>query len=350
MSQFVSAQEGDSLNIADVNIYYIEGFQSVQGTDLPIRELGVTVGFHLIPNYVGFGAGISRLSFPTRGRAYLFPTWQIRGFFNSERTYYYSYRQTQGRGSDSYSDYRITNREFNLGYRIGSYVILGGGVSFLRQVQKLNQLAGTVYDYQGATLTGRLIVTLDNARRRSWDPPASYGYLIIGAVAAGRGAYVNARERWRQEITGHIGGGVKVSSHWGVGLGISAIGYSRIGDESYIRRLQGAGVQVAGIWPHVMGMVELGYAFNIIDGYGIQSEIYRFSPGQNGQGTYFRFTVGPRIGKFTLQASYLTTPRLKGRERYDFLVNAGEWDVRQEVNYRVISGVQLGIGVFVDAD
>ncbi|MEL6697541.1 MAG: hypothetical protein AAFP89_14925 [Bacteroidota bacterium] len=55
-------------------------------------------------------------------------------------------------------------------------------------------------------------------------------------------------------------------------------------------------------------------------------------------------------GFFTLQASHLVTSRIKGTEHYDFLVNAGVWDSIEETNYRVISSIQLGVGVFVDAD
>ncbi|MEL6634480.1 MAG: hypothetical protein AAFQ83_23650 [Bacteroidota bacterium] len=331
--------------------YYVEGFLAHASARDEIREQGLTLGVQIVP-YVGFGLGVSRFQVYNRRDNYPMFNWQLRGFMNPQKTLYYSYRQGSGKFRDPYypnQSYSAVNRELQIGVRVNPYVIFAGGWSFWRHIYNDTQSRFT-RETQGSSISGRLILTLDKTRSRTWDLGPLYGYAIWGFLASSKRSYPGFnRSDSRMEFTGHLGGGKKLSRHLGLGLGLTALGHSQIGTEASIRNMQGIGLHVAGIWERLVGMVEAGYAMNIVDGYGITNRIYRFYPGGQGDAVmYYRASVGPRFGRLTLQASYLGTPRVKGLESLLYQASNGEWIFREETNFLTFSGFQLGIGFFVD--
>ncbi|MEL6134852.1 MAG: hypothetical protein AAFR59_15945, partial [Bacteroidota bacterium] len=285
--------------------YYVEAFYANTSESQEIREQGLTLGLHLSP-YFGLGGGVSRFQIYSRRQNFLMINWQIRGFLNPEKTLYYSYRQGGGKSRNPHTpnlSYAAVNRELQLGVRVSPFVIFAGGWNFWRDVFS-NSRSQFERETKGSSISGRLILTLDRTRPKEWDLGSIYGYALWGFLASSKRSYPGFnRSDSRMEFTGHLGGGKKVSPHWGIGLGLTALGHSQIGTEESIRKLLGLGLHVAGIWRRVVGMVETGYAYDMVDGYGMNARVYRFYPGgRDGGGVYYRVTVGPRIGKLTLQA------------------------------------------------
>ncbi|MEO0895585.1 MAG: hypothetical protein AAFY71_04275 [Bacteroidota bacterium] len=352
------------------NKFYGESYMGITGERSLFNYIGLIGGVELGPQlYMGIGGEFMN-DFWNRDDYYLLIQAQLKAYFDKKKRLYGAINigggpkilrqidRNQGRRGNFFKT------EWNLGIRVSPYVVLAGGLAYTRitfngsPIRRGSSVFGSYLEDGNLSLSGKLILTLGQAAKESGNIVNSYGYLEWGLPAFIRTSWEEAFRPFDVSMSAHIGGGIKLRDHLGVGLGINSILGREIGELSFYQNLQAIGVHAMGIWDsfHIMG--ELGYAPTIAEAYLEITKNRVYLPGigleenprgRSGNGAYFRFSMGPRIKKgLVLHLGLITTLPRKGQEKITRFSPSEIFPPEFQETRRIIWNLQAGIGILVD--
>ncbi|MEO0895586.1 MAG: hypothetical protein AAFY71_04280 [Bacteroidota bacterium] len=350
------------------NRFYAEGYTGITGDYDPYNYLGFLAGAEILPSfYVGIGGEF--LNEYWSGDHYVMVQGQLRGYLDRQRRIYTGL--TVGRGPQIMGRYqrdeeyfgRATKTELNLGIRLNPYLILAGGFTYLKAIFGSDYVfAGTpIYEVyhndESYTLSGKVIFTLDSKAKWLGELSNTYGFLEWGMLNFMHNNWQESFGSFDAAMSAHVGGGIKVKEHLGLGIGFNASGISgEVGSESLTHIFHGVGLHAMGLWDsfHLMG--EIGYAPSVEDVYSSTRTYRRFTPGVSvqsvrrmGRSPYLRLSMGPRIKQgLVIHLGIMSTFPILGVDVlsvYDPLNTPLPVVTERR---KVIWGFQTGVGILVD--